>query len=83
MKKSSLKLILYIVFVIGIGSTGMLFNKISVVRYTCLLAMVIFAIVVYFDKKYRSKYIPYISDWVMVGIIVLLLLLFVYSLLFI
>jgi hypothetical protein len=83
MKKSSLKLILYIIFGIGIASTGLLFNKISVVRNACLLATVIFAIIVYFDKKYRSKYVPYISDWVMVGIIVLLLLLFVYSLLFI
>jgi hypothetical protein len=73
------RLILYVASIIVIGSTGLLFNQITVVRHICILAMLIIAILIYFDKNYRNKYIPSLPNWFLVGIIVALLLLFVYS----
>jgi hypothetical protein len=79
MKTSSLRLILYVTFIIIADSTGLLFKQISVLRYTCLLVLIIIAIFIYFDKNYRNKYIPSIPDRYLAGIIVLELLLFGYS----
>jgi hypothetical protein len=79
-KTSSLRLILYVTSILVASSAGLLFKQVSVVRHTCLLAMLIIAIFIYFDKNYRNKYIPSIPDWFLVGIIVLELVLFVYSL---
>jgi hypothetical protein len=79
MKKSSVKLVFYMVSCTVLGCAGLLFNKIPLVRYPCHFAMIIVAAFMYFDKKYRKKYIPSLPDWYIGSLVVLSLLLTVYS----
>jgi hypothetical protein len=77
--KLSSKAVFYIVTIIVSGAISLLFNKILIIRGISFLIMLIVAILIYFDKKYRNKYIPSMPNWFLLGIIIIVLALYVYS----
>lgn len=73
------KAIFYTVLIILAGSLGLLFNQNLIIRPVSLLILAIVAVLIYFDKEYRNKYIPSVPNWFIFIAIILCLIAFAYS----
>lgn len=71
----SIRVVLYTVLIVALGIIPLIFNQNYIIRNLCMSGLLIVAIVIYFDKKYRNKYIPSIPNWLILSIIILVFLL--------
>lgn len=78
MKKSStnssakyfkIRTFVYITILILGGSGGLLFNQHITIKVVSSLAVIFTVVAIFFDKKYRAKYIPSIPDWLILFVL--------------
>lgn len=74
------KAILYNVVLFLSGSLGLLFSQNWIIKSVCILIGIIFCTIIYFDKEYRSIYIPLVKDWYIISLIIILLIILTYYL---
>ncbi len=74
------KLYIYTGLIFLAGPIGMIFSKNLIVKSIGFLIAIVVCILIYFDKEYRDRYLPLVPNWYMIGAILLLIILFFYSL---
>ena len=61
------------------GPLGLIFSKVLIVSLLGNLIIIAAVIMIYRDKEYRERYLPFFSNWAMLAILSLIVVLSAYS----